>query len=70
MFRFEDSTILYALIAIPILFAMFWLILKIKRKQIKQFAESKLYQKLVPHFSKYREWIKFSLLMLALALII
>ena len=70
MFRFEEIDYLYALAAIPILFILFWFILKFKGKQIEKFASSDLYQKLVPSFSKYREWIKFSLLMLALGLLI
>ena len=70
MFRIEHSEFLYLLILIPIFVLIFWFILKFKQKQIARFADNQLYARLVPEFSKYREWIKFILLSLALGFLV
>ena len=67
MFRFENTYVLYALILIPLLTALY-LFLQIRRKRrMAAYGDLSLLNKLQPERSPAREHTKFALLMTALA---
>lgn len=70
MFRFESPEYLYLLIAIPFLIALFWLNRVMARKRLKKLGKPEHVKKLMPSVSAARVWVKFSLLMGAMAMII
>lgn len=70
MFRFANSYILYALLLIPVLWAMFYLSRKARQKAIAGIGDKSLMQQLMPNASESRPVIKFILLMFILASII
>lgn len=70
MFRFAHPIFLYMLILIPLFTALF-VFLRYQRKQnLKKFGDIQLMAHLMPEVSSVRPVIKFSLMMLALSLII
>ncbi|MEM6967554.1 MAG: VWA domain-containing protein, partial [Bacteroidota bacterium] len=70
MFRFEDVEHLYAFGVIPVLIGVFLLMWYARKQAMEKFADVSLLDQLVPQMSKYKHTIKFSLLMLGLALLI
>ena len=70
MFRFEYITNLYALLAIPILIGIFALTWFARKRAIERFGDLNLMQQLMPQMSKYKDILKFGLLMFTLAFII
>lgn len=70
VFQFENSIYLYGLLIIPILIATNILMHYLHRKKIFMQFEKNAFFRLVPTLSIYKKIWKFSLLMLALALLI
>ena len=70
MFRFANIEVLWLLLTIPAFVAGFILVTRRKHRQLAQFGDPQLLAELAPNVSKSRPIIKFSLLMLALALLI
>ncbi|MCQ2347582.1 MAG: VWA domain-containing protein [Paludibacteraceae bacterium] len=70
MFRFANINILWLLTIIPVLVIAFILYTRHKRRQIANFGDPSLVHELMPDASRKRPVIKFSLLMVALALLI
>ena len=70
MFRFETKEHLYALILLPILLVFFWLMWVMKKKALEKFGNPVLIKKLMPEVSRYKDWLKFSLLLLATAFLV
>jgi Ca-activated chloride channel family protein len=70
MFRFQHIEYLIALAAIPLLVALFYLVLIWKKKTKKKIGDEKLVNQLISNYSPKNFLIKFILPALALALII
>jgi Ca-activated chloride channel family protein len=70
MFRFAHPYYLYALILVPALFLVFLLVMRWKRRKLGRFGDSEVVKKLLPDLSRGRQYLKYTLLMLALAFII
>lgn len=70
MFRFAHPTYLYLLILIPVCIALFIWLRHQRTVRLKRFGDLRLLDHLMPDVSTARPVIKFSLMMLALALII
>jgi Ca-activated chloride channel family protein len=70
MFRFENSLFLYALLLIPVFVLLFAFLRKYRRNLIGKFGDIILLSKLSPDVSNYKPYIKFSLLLAALAFIL
>ena len=69
MFRFANPLYLYLLTLIPV-FTLVYVLLQFRAKKLlKRFGEPELLKHLMPDVSQIRRHIKFSLLMLALALV-
>jgi Ca-activated chloride channel family protein len=74
MYQLEEPTYFYYLAVIPALFVLFLLVYWWKKRTQKQFADSKLMQKLSPEKSAFKSYLKFtavsvSLLFLIIALV-
>ena len=70
MFRFENPIYLYLLVLIPLL-ALIWLYaIRLRKRKMKKFGDIELLKKLMPDVSAVRRWVKFGLLLLALAMLI
>ena len=70
MFRFANIELLWLLLTIPFFVAAYiWITLR-KRRQLKEFGDAELMETLMPNASRVRPNIKFSILMVALALLI
>lgn len=65
MIRFENINYLYAWVLIPVFFALFWIMLLRRKRNIRQLGDDKLVQSLMPERSNFKLWLKFSLLSLA-----
>lgn len=70
MFRFANPTLLYLLVLIPVFVLAYILLRRNRIKNIRKFGDPALLKALMPDVSFTRPHVKFSLLMLALALII
>lgn len=70
MFRFEDPIYLYALLIIPMIVVLRWLMIHRQKKRMMRFADAELLKQLAPNVSRHRPLVKFWLLMGALALLI
>ena len=64
MFRFEHTEILYALILVPVLIAIFAFMLYWRKRALKRFGDWGIMQRLVPAMSGSRVIFKFILLMI------
>ncbi|MCB9304298.1 MAG: VWA domain-containing protein [Lewinellaceae bacterium] len=69
MLRFEYIEHLYALLVAPVLLLFFGLAWRARKRAIRRFGESALMARLMPKVSRYRYFIKFGLLLLALVLL-
>lgn len=69
MLRFEYTEHLYALGLLPVLLLFFWLAWRSRQRAIRRFGESALMERLMPEVSRYKHYLKFGLLLLALALL-
>ena len=70
MFRFEDPIYLYALVLIPVLALVRWLMVRQQKKRLRKFGDPGLVRELMPDVSRWRPLVKFCLLLAALALLI
>lgn len=70
IFRLEHFEYLYGLALIPV-FVLLYFYYRYKRKKLLNlYGDYSLVNKLIPEVSKYKPWVKFSLMMIALLLII
>lgn len=70
MFRFEDPIYLYLLAVIPVLAVIRWLMVRQQKKRLRAFGDFELIRELMPDVSRFRPLVKFSLLLMALSLLI
>lgn len=70
MFRFEESYILWFLIFIPVAFALFYFSTLRKQSQLNKVGDYNVFSRLFPNWSLKREWLKSSLLLIALSLLL
>lgn len=70
MFRFENPQYLVLLLAIPVLFIIWLVSNRLRKKRIQRFGELTLVRQLMPDVSAQRPVVKFVLLMTAIALIV
>ena len=70
MFRFEDPIYLYALVLIPLLAVLRFLLIRQQKRRLRKFGDRDLVRQLMPDVSRFRPLVKFSLLLTALALLI
>ena len=70
MFSFANPEYLYLLILIPVIFGLFLLSRMIRAKNIKKYGNPALLEAQMPDVSKYKPWIKISIQLVALALIV
>ena len=70
MFRFADIEMLWWLITIPVFVIAYIIITKRKQRQLLDFGDPELMTQLMPDASKSRPIVKFTLLMVALTLLI
>ena len=70
MFSFANPEYLYLLILIPVIFGIFLLSRMIRAKNIKKYGNPALLEAQMPDVSKYKPWIKISIQLVALALIV
>ena len=70
MFRFANIEMLWWLITIPVFVIAYIIITKRKQRQLMEFGDPELIAQLMPDASKSRPIVKFTLLIVALALLI
>ncbi len=70
MLRFAHPEYLYALLILPLLIAIYIWSRRARKRSIRKLGNPELLQQLMPSAGKYKRRIKFSLLLLALALLI
>lgn len=70
MFRFEDPIYLYALVALPLLAVVRFLMVRQQKRRLRKFGDPELVRQLMPDVSRFRPLVKFSLLLTALGLLI
>ena len=70
MFRFANIELLWLLLSIPVFVAAYIAYTHRKRRQLEAFGDAKLMAELMPNASRVRPAVKFSILMVALALLI
>jgi len=70
VFRFEDPIYLYALVLIPLLALVRWMMVRQQKRRLRRFGDKELVRQLMPDVSRWRPLVKFCLLLLALALLI
>lgn len=70
MFSFANPEYLYLLILIPVIFGLFLLSRMIRTKNIRKYGNPALLEAQMPDVSKYKPWIKISIQLVALALIV
>lgn len=69
MLQLEHPEHLYALVLLPLLGLFFWAAWSARNRAIGRFGNHSLMQQLMPQVSRYRQYLKFGLLMLAVALL-
>ncbi len=70
MFRFDNIEALWLLLLIPVLVVGYILVVRRKHRQLEAFGDEQLLSELMPNVSRVRPTIKFSLLVVALTLLI
>lgn len=70
MFRFANPEYLYLLMAVPLLVMLFWLNRRVGHRRLLRLGKPKYVKRLMAEVSETRVWVKFSLLMAALTLIV
>lgn len=70
MFSFANPEYLYLLILIPVIFGLFLISRMIRAKNIRKYGNPALLEAQMPDVSKYKLWIKISIQLVALALIV
>ena len=70
MFRFANTEMLWLLLTIPVFIAAYIAYTYRKRRQLEAFGDAELMEILMPNASRVRPTLKFSIVMVALALLI
>jgi Ca-activated chloride channel family protein len=70
MFRFANIEVLWLLFSVPAFAVAYWAYSRHKRKQLEEFGDPELMTQLMPNASRVRPTVKFSILMVALTLLI
>ena len=70
MFRFANIEVLWLLVTIPVFIAAYIWYTKRKRRELETFGDAELMEQLMPNASRVRPTVKFSILMVALTLLI
>ena len=70
MFRFANIEVLWLLASILAYAIAYWLYTRRKRRQLEQFGDPELIESLMPNASRVRPTVKFSIVMVALTLLI
>ena len=70
MFRFENPTYLWLLLIIPILIIIKIMMWYVQRKKLSRIGNPTLLKELMPDVSRFRPWVKFLLLIIALSSLI
>ena len=70
MFRFANIEVLWLLVSIPVFVAAYIAYTRYKRRQLAAFGDAELMKQLMPNASHVRPTVKFSIVMVALALLI
>ncbi len=70
MFRFEHPEYLNALYAVPLLILIFWYLSRNRGKILARFADRNLHKVILPNYSKAKNIIKFSLIILSIILLV
>lgn len=70
MFRFANIEILWLLWTVPAFAVAYFWYTKRKRKQLEEFGDAELMEQLMPNASRVRPTVKFTILMVALTLLI
>ncbi len=70
LFQYENSEYLYFLILIPVMFGIFFIVQYLKRKALEKFGDLNLLERLMPEASRFRNWMKFSILAFILGCLI
>ena len=70
MFRFANIEVLWLLMTIPVFVAAYIWYTRRKRRELETFGDAELMEQLMPNASRVRPTVKFSILMVALTLLI
>ena len=70
MFRFANIEVLWLLASVPAFAFAFWAYTRHKRKQLEEFGDAALMEQLMPNASRVRPTVKFSIVLVALTLLI
>lgn len=70
MFRFAHPEYLNGLYIIPVLVLLLWYLNRNRKKLLEKFADKRLHRILLPDFSIFMNWFKFSLILFSLVLLI
>lgn len=70
MFSFGNPEYLYLLLLLPVIVALYWLARRARSKNLKIFGQRIVADELMPDVSKYKPWIKLTLELVIVALII
>ena len=70
IFRFANIEVLWLLFSVPVLSLAYAWYTRIKRRQLEEFGDKELVEQLMPNASRVRPAVKFSILMVALTLLI
>ena len=70
MFSFGNPEYLYLVLLLPVIVALYWLARRARSKNLKIFGQRIVADELMPDVSKYKPWIKLTLELVIVALII
>ena len=70
MFRFENTIYLYVLILVPVIFMVWLLMRRLRNKALLKIGEPSLIANLLPDYSRYKNWIKIGIILLAFSAVI
>ena len=70
MFSFGNPEYLYLLLLLPVIAVLYWLARRARAKNLKKFGDNMVEEDMMPDVSKYKPWIKLTLELIALALIV
>lgn len=67
MIVFAYSYVLWLLLLVPVIPAVYALALRSRRRRIREFGDEKLVSELMPHYSRAKGWVRISIFTLAFA---
>lgn len=70
MFSFGNPEYLYLLLLLPIIAVLYWLARKARTNNLKKYGDQIVVDEMMPDVSKYKHWIRFALVLFAIALIV